>query len=148
MSPSLRSYRDLLAWQRAVDLAVECHRVADGLPTVQRFGLGSQIRRAAGSVPANIAEGYGRLHRGDYVHHLSMSNGSLKELETHLIIAERLGYLPGSRAASLDRLCWRTSRLLAGLITALRDTPTRSPVPPAATPPSRAARTATPPSDA
>jgi four helix bundle protein len=149
MPPAIRSYRDLLVWQRGIDLAIECHRVADALPPVQRFGLGTQIRRAAGSVPANVAEGYGRLHRGEYLHHLSIANGSLKELETHLIVAERLGYLPRSRAAALDRLCWRTGRLLERLITALRDSPTRSPPgSPAATPPPRAAPAATPPSAA
>lgn len=149
MPPALRSYRDLLVWQRAVDLAVECHRVADTLPAVQRYGLGSQIRRSAGSIPANVAEGYGRLHRGDYVHSLSTARGELEELETHLVIAERLGHIPRPRFVALDRLCWRTGRLLDRLIASLLDGPTRSPPgSPAATPPPRAAPAATPPGGA
>ena len=121
MSSPLRSYRDLQAWQRAVDLAVECHRIADGLPAVQRYGLGSQIRRAAGSVPANIAEGYGRLHRREYLYHLGVANGSLKEVETHLIIAERLDLIRSTRHAALDGLSARIGRLLHALMTSLRD---------------------------
>ena len=121
MPSPLRSYRDLQAWQRAVDLAVECHRIADGLPAVQRYGLGSQIRRAAGSVPANIAEGYGRLHRREYLYHLGVANGSLKEVETHLIVAERLDLIRSTRHAALDGLSARTGRLLHALMTSLRD---------------------------
>ena len=134
---SLRSYRELGVWQRSMELCVASHRVADGLPPVQRFGLGSQIRRAAGSVPANIAEGYGRVHRGDYVHHLSIARGSLKELETHLMVANRLRHVSDEDLMQLDRLCWRVSRMLGQLILALweKGPPRRSPATPHVTPP-------------
>lgn len=77
-----------------MDLVIESYRVAKLLPKGETYGLVSQMQRAAVSIPANIAEGHGREHLGDYLHHLSVANGSLKELETHLLIAARLGYLP------------------------------------------------------
>ncbi len=81
-----------------MDVVEEVYRFSKGFPTEERFGLTSQIRRAAVSVPANIAEGYGRIHRGDYIHHLSIANGSLMEIETHLLIAGRLEYLKKEKA--------------------------------------------------
>ena len=81
MSPTtpVKSYRDLLVWQKAMDLVEESYSVASQLPKTETFGLVSQIQRAAVSVPANIAEGHGRQHLGDYLHHLSIANGSLME---------------------------------------------------------------------
>lgn len=73
----IKSYRDLLVWQKAMDLVVDCYRYVDALPKNETYGLISQVRRAAVSVPANIAEGHGRDHLGDYLRHLSMANGSL-----------------------------------------------------------------------
>ena len=119
-----RSHRQLAAWQRAIELCVACHQLADRLPDAQRAGLGEQIRRAAGAVPANVAEGYGRLHRGDYVHHLSIARGALKELETHLVVAHRLRHLDAAEAAALDRQCAAVGRLLSQLIRSLCDLPT------------------------
>src|SRR6185295_6250678 len=89
----IKSYRDLKVWQKAVDLAVECYRLTSRFPRSEMYGLTTQIQRSAVSVPANIAEGHGREHLGDYLHHLSTANGSLMELETHLLIAVRLTYL-------------------------------------------------------
>lgn len=134
---ALRSYRELDVWQRAMELCVASHRVADALPAVQRYGLGSQIRRSATSVPANIAEGYGRVHRGDYLHHLSIARGSLKELETHLLIANRLQHLSDADVQRLDELSRRTGRMLGRLIVALweKSPPRRSPGTPHGTPP-------------
>jgi four helix bundle protein len=82
---ALTSYRDLRVWQVAMDLAVESYRLGELLPSRERFGLVAQIRRAATSVPANIAEGHARLRRGEHLHHLSMVRGPLKEVETLLI---------------------------------------------------------------
>src|SRR5690348_3439026 len=90
---STTGYRSLRVWQRAMDLVVESYALAHRLPLHERYGLASQLRRAAVSIPANIAEGNGRVHRGDYVHHLSIARGSLMELETHIEIAHRLQYL-------------------------------------------------------
>jgi four helix bundle protein len=89
----IRSYRDLELWQKAMDLVVETYGLTNLLPKSETYGLSSQIRRAAASVPANIAEGHGREHLGDYVHHLSVANGSLMELETHILVAGRLKYV-------------------------------------------------------
>jgi four helix bundle protein len=78
------------------------------------------MQRAAASIPANIAEGHGRDHLGDYLHHLSIANGSLTELETHLYLAEQLGTLPGDVAQRLLQRTDEISRMLAGLTKALR----------------------------
>ena len=89
----VNSYRDLRVWQKAMDLVLSNYEVAKQFPQSELYGLMSQIQKAAGSIPANSAEGHGREHLGDYLHHLSMANGSLMELETHFLIAGRLGYL-------------------------------------------------------
>ena len=80
------SYRDLVVWSRAMDLVEACYKLTKQLPQSEIYGLSSQIRRAAVSVPANIAEGHERRNLGEYLQHLSIANGSLKELETHLLI--------------------------------------------------------------
>jgi four helix bundle protein len=87
----IESYRDLRVWNEAMDLAVACYGITKPFPKEEMFGLTSQIRRAAASVPANIAEGYGRDSSGSYVQFLRTAQGSLKELETHLILAVRVG---------------------------------------------------------
>lgn len=80
----------------------------------------SQIQRAAVSIPANIAEGYGRHHRGDYLHHVSVANGSLKELETHLLIAQRLSYIQEDQLDPVLKLTSEIGRMLRGLAEGLR----------------------------
>lgn len=85
----VKSYRELKVWEKAMGLVVESYRLAGLLPKAESYGLASQIQRAAVSVPANIAEGHGRDHLGDYLRHLSVAKGSLMELETHLSIATR-----------------------------------------------------------
>ncbi|MBI1955545.1 MAG: four helix bundle protein [Acidobacteria bacterium] len=117
---SVKSYRDLEVWQRATDLVVECYRLTNLLPKSKLYGLASQIQRAAISIPANIAEGHGREHLGDYLHHLSVANGSLMELETHLHIANRLSYLETRQIEPVLSLSAEVSRMLSGLIRALK----------------------------
>jgi hypothetical protein len=73
----VKSYKDLLVWQKAMDLVVESYKISKRLPRTETYGLASQIQRAAVSIPANIAEGHGRDHLGEYLHHLSIANGSL-----------------------------------------------------------------------
>ena len=90
----MESYRDLQVWQKAMDLAVEVYRVTKQFPREEMFGLTSQIRRAASSVPANIAEGWGRETSGGYIQFLRIAQGSLKELETHLLLAQRVELCP------------------------------------------------------
>jgi len=89
----IQSYRELRVWRQAVRLALRCYRVSARFPSDERFGLTSQLRRASVSVAANIAEGHGRSSRRDYLRYVSIARGSLKEMETHLIIARGLGYL-------------------------------------------------------
>jgi four helix bundle protein len=88
--PDIKSHRDLVAWQRAMDLVVAVYGMTSRWPKDELYGLTSQARRSAVSVPANIAEGYGRENLGSYIHFLKMAQGSLKELETHIEVAARI----------------------------------------------------------
>jgi four helix bundle protein len=90
---AISSYRDLDVWNLGIDLVVSCYRITHSFPRQEEYGLSAQLRRAAVSVPSNIAEGHARASTGDYLRHLSIAHGSLAELETHLEIARRLGYL-------------------------------------------------------
>jgi four helix bundle protein len=117
---SLASYRDLRVWQAAFELAVESHRIAARFPGTERFALAAQTRRSASSIPANIAEGYGRAHRGDYLHHLSIASGSLKELETHLLLASALEYVSPDGADALLRSTESVGKMLTALQRSLR----------------------------
>jgi four helix bundle protein len=83
IKPSMETYRELEVWKTAMDLVVAVYELSRKLPASERFGLASQMQRSAVSVPANIAEGYGRAHRKEYLNHLSIANGTLQELETH-----------------------------------------------------------------
>jgi four helix bundle protein len=117
----IQSYRDLLVWKKAMDLVVECYKFVSGMPKHETYGLISQTQRAAISIPANIAEGHGRDHMGDYLRHLSIANGSLMELETHLLLIGRLGYRPARDAEPLLAQCSEVGKMLAGLSKSLRD---------------------------
>ena len=117
------SYQELRVWQRAMDLAVASYRGTAAFPPDERFGLTAQIRRAAGSIPANIAEGNGRLYRGDYIRHASVARGSVKELEVHFHLAERLGYTAAKDLGEIRELCDAVSRMLTRLIRALQPKP-------------------------
>jgi four helix bundle protein len=106
----LESYRDLEVWKISMQLAREVYQITEGMPKHEIYGLTSQIRRASVSVPANIAEGYGRNHRKEYVQFLGIANGSLKELETLLLLAHDLNYI--NDIAKLMSLCESAGRLL------------------------------------
>jgi four helix bundle protein len=101
-------------------LAEEIYELSQKLPESEKFGLVNQMRRAAVSVPANIAEGYGRSHRGDYIRHLSIARGSLMEVETHITLAVRLNMLPRSEAIKPWRTAQETGKTLTSLIKSLR----------------------------
>ena len=102
MNSRIRGYRDLLVWQRAMRIAEHTYLLSRSFPKDEQFGLTSQARRAAASVAANIAEGYGRGTRPAYASFVRIAQGSLKELETHLMLAERVGMVkPGSADAIL-----------------------------------------------
>jgi four helix bundle protein len=113
------SYRDLIAWQKGLDLVDAIYDVAARLPDDERHVLSPQIRRAAISIPSNIAEGYGRMTTGAYVHHLRIANGSLKEMQTQLIIAGRRGYVDRPTALPAWGLSQEVGKVLNGLIRSL-----------------------------
>lgn len=117
----IRSYRDLEVWQKAMDLVVECYRIAERFPRTETYGLTSQLQRAAVSVPANIAEGHGRSHTKEYLNHLSIACGTLMEVETHLQIAGRLSYLDNSSLQTLLDKSAEIGRMLNGLMRRLSD---------------------------
>lgn len=118
--PTIRNYRDLLVWQKSMDLSAVVYRLIESLPKQEDYGLKAQIRRAVVSIPANIAEGHGRDHLGDYLRHLSIAKGSLAELETHLHLCVRLNYLGDQVIAEPLRSADEISRMLNGLSSSLR----------------------------
>jgi four helix bundle protein len=112
----IKSHKDLLVWQRSMDLVEKVYRATAKLPAAEQWGLISQMRRAAISVPSNIAEGYGRQATGEYRHHLSFSRASLLELETQVLISQRLGYLRLNETDVLLDEIQQISKMLASLI--------------------------------
>lgn len=116
---SVTHYRDLEVWRAAMDLAEQCYVATRKFPKEELFGMTSQIRRAAASIPANIAEGHGRTHTKEFLNHLSMARGSLMELETHLLLSRRIGILPQQTLDPLLTQTDRISRMLSGLRRAL-----------------------------
>ncbi len=110
-----RNYRDLVAWQRAMDLVEGVYGLARRLPSDELFGLISQMRRAVVSVPSNIAEGEGRNSPNDFARFLAIANGSLREVETQLFIAVRLKYLANDDITNAISLCEETGRIINGL---------------------------------
>jgi four helix bundle protein len=115
----INSYRDLKVWQDGMTLVEDCYRLSKEFPKEELFGLTSQLRRAAVSVPANIAEGCGRDGRGSYVNFLRNAQGSLKELETHLILAQRLKFGSFDLASQLLARSETIGRMLRSLIRSL-----------------------------
>jgi four helix bundle protein len=113
------SFRKLLAWQKAYELALEVYKTTGEFPKNEVYGLSSQIRRASASVPANMAEGYERQHRKEYVQHLFIARGPLGEVETYLSLARDLGYITAVVYERIERLRAETGRLLKGLIDSL-----------------------------
>lgn len=116
----IQSYRDLRVWQEAMNLAEEYYRLTKLFPTSEMYGMTSQIRRAAVSVPANIAEGYGREYRQEYIQFLRIAQGSLKELETHLILSGRVELTIDSQIDPILKQCDMTGRMLRALIRSLQ----------------------------
>ena len=113
----IRTYRDLIAWQKAMELTRQLYLATEGMPPDERFGLTMQMRRAAVSIPSNIAEGYARQSRPDYTRFLKIARGSLAELSTQIEIATTLGFLTPPQ--ELHELLAETDRVLQGLIRSL-----------------------------
>jgi four helix bundle protein len=109
---------DLDVWKAARGLRRECYKVAQGLPAVGRFGLASQLRRAAISITANIAEGYGRFGYQENVQHCRQARGSLYEIRDHLTTCLDQGYLSPAEARKLDQMAQTATRLLNGYLRA------------------------------
>ncbi len=111
---SIKTFRDLIAWQKVMTLTKVIYTVTMKFPAIEQFGLTSQMRRAAISIPSNIAEGYGRGSQPDFARFLKIARGSLMELQTQVMLAEELGYLPSSNDA--QPVLEETDRVLQGLI--------------------------------
>jgi four helix bundle protein len=112
----ISSYRDLLVWQQAMELAAAVYDSSRDWPREELYGLTTQARRAAVSIAANIAEGYGRESRGSYIQFLCTAQGSVKELETHLLIAERIGIVEAEIIEQLLERCESVGKLLRLLV--------------------------------
>jgi four helix bundle protein len=117
----IRSHRDLIAWQKAVELCVAIYSMTKLFPADERFGLVSQLRRAGVSVASNIAEGYGRGSRQDYVRFLRAARGSLYEIDTQLLLASRLEFMTPPSFQQIESQANECSRILLGLIRSLAD---------------------------
>ena len=113
------SYQNLVAWRKAMDLVTDVYKVTGAFPKEELYGLTSQLRRAAVSVPSNIAEGQGRKGDGEFKHFLRLSLGFLMEVETQFMISERLGYVKPDSAQTLLRETGELGRILNGLIKSL-----------------------------
>jgi four helix bundle protein len=117
----IRSYRDLIVWQKAMALAALCYAKTRSFPRSEAFGLTTQIRRAAASIPANIAEGNGRENTGSYIQFLRISQGSLKELETHVMLSQTVELMKAQDADQVLEMTEEVGKLLRSLIRALQD---------------------------
>ena len=113
---SVKSYQELIVWQKAMQLVEEVYRLARMLPKAELFALSDQMRRAAVSIPSNIAEGQARNSTKEFVNFLSISRGSTAELETQLIICVRLKFLTPSQTEAALNLCGEVGRMLNALI--------------------------------
>lgn len=116
----VKDYRELIAWQKAMDLVEMVYRMTDGFPRKEIYGLTSQMRRAVVSVPSNIAEGQGRSTTRDFLNFLPIATGSLKEVETQVLISQRLGYLNEPQTSKLLGLTTEVARVMSGLTNSLR----------------------------
>jgi four helix bundle protein len=116
-----RHFRDLKVWQQALDLSVAVYGATKAFPDDERYGLISQMRRCASSVPANIAEGCARKGDGEFLQFLHVAAGSLAELETFLELARRLGYCKQEVLDEMDKRTMHVGQLLYGLISHVRD---------------------------
>lgn len=115
----IKSHRDLIVWQKSMDLVVLVYKATEGFPRHELYGLTSQIRRAASSLPANIAEGQGRRSKPEFRQFLGNARGSLLELDTHLELALRLNYLTPTQSGRINEQLVEVSKILNGLLRSL-----------------------------
>ena len=116
----MKSHKDLEVWKKSIDLVQAIYKLTESFPKSEQFSLSVQMQRSAISVTSNIAEGSGRMSRGDYIRFLYIARGSLLELDTQLEIANRLGYISNERLESISHLSERVLKMLDGLIFSLK----------------------------
>ena len=114
------SFKELVVWQRAIQLTIAIYKLTSSFPSSERFGLMDQLRRAGVSVASNIAEGHGRLTRGEYLQFLGHARGSNCEVETQLVIVRSLGFGAVDNLAAAEKSCTDVSRMLNARIKSLR----------------------------
>jgi len=119
MKKAIQTYRDLNAWDEAMNLVEDVYKITKNLPSEEQYGLKSQIRRSAVSIPSNIAEGHGRKGNREFMHHLSIAKGLLSELETQLILCVRLEYITRTNLKPVWSRTQTVSKLIAGLVRSL-----------------------------
>ncbi len=115
-----RPHEKLEAWKRSIDLAVSVYKLTKAFPAAEKYGLISQMRRAAVSVGSNIAEGAGRGSTGYYMHHLYIAQGSLSELETQLVISNRLGFIDDDKFTAIKEQTMIIGKMISSLLRSLR----------------------------
>jgi four helix bundle protein len=115
----VKTYRELIAWQKAMDLVVLVYRLTPRFPKEELYRLTQQLRKAAVSIPSNIAEGQGRRTTAEFLHFLSIASGSLNEAETQVLLGERLGYVVSSETTDVLGLSSEVGRVLNGQISSL-----------------------------
>ncbi len=118
-----KSYRDLIVWQKAIDLTVLIYELTKSFPKEELYGLSNQMRRCAVSIPSNIAEGAGRLNKAEYRQFLGIARGSSFELQTQLILVQKLGLGDGERIVRADELCNEIGKMTVGAIKTLNEEP-------------------------
>ena len=119
----LNSYKELTVWQKSIELVVGAYHLTKLFPKEETYGLISQMRRAATSIPANIAEGYSRGHRLEYIQFIRIAFGSGAELETHLVIAKRLNFAPAKEFEKIEGLLSEVMKMLHALFDNLNPKP-------------------------
>lgn len=125
MSGSIKTFRDLLVWRKSMAMVSEVYRLSKRFPRDELYGLTSQMRRCAVSIPSNVAEGYGRQSTNDYVRFLRMAMGSLYELQTQIEIAANLEYAPSTAAETIHESVREIERMMSSLLKKLCDPTTR-----------------------
>lgn len=111
----INDYKDLIVWQKSMDLTFEIYKITNNFPSYERFCLIDQMRRAVISAPSNIAEGYGRSSKNEFSRFLSIAHGSLRELETQILISEKLNYLDNQTVGNILLKISEVGKLLGGL---------------------------------
>ena len=117
--PIVQSYRDLVVWKKSMALVLEVYRCTQSFPKIETYGLTSQLRRAAVSIPSNVAEGQARLSSGEFRQFLGNARGSLTEVETQVLIAQALGYVDQCQSEKLLSMTAEVGRILNGLLASL-----------------------------